>query len=660
MTPSRIPTALSVALLGALLLSACNPPGTVTPPLSGGEQWPEALTLPPYSVNAQTTQPGPWKVSSKPSWLNAAVFQGAGSSVLKLNVPDPVAAVPAQATSRTVSGNVTLSGPQTATIRVNLNLSAVSGGGFTPSPVSAGAGPGGAGRVIVQYREGAAGLSQQSLAAQGLRLQSLSGRAVTFQTQDVQATLDALRQDPDVQFAAPDGTLHALQTAQGSFDPGDELAYTQWEMHKQDMGAVLADRTEKYPNAVTVAVLDTGVKAAHPDLQGRIYSGVDGAMDFVSHAANGDGDGVDRDADDTHNGASRNGGSHGTHVTGTIVARRQGPGAGTGIVGNALGAPVTVLPVRVLGQDLEGSISDVLNGLRYAAGLKVTVSGQTYTNPHPARVINLSLGGAGDSLTTEQVGVICAAVKDVSGAGALVVSASGNSGTRTPYYPASCPGAVSVASVTLDAQKNWVHASYSNSNDLVTLSAPGGSNLSPEPTTYNGGTYAGKPLADTIMSTEWDYVMDKPVWAQRSGTSMATPAVSALAALMLSKGVTKAATDTRAALIATATDVDTPGVDVRTGAGVINPVRALQITGTSTPTPTPAGALLVTLTERSGKVFFPAIQGEGWVAYLAPGTYTVRTGHDKNADGQLQSGEVEAQGPVTVTPGKDEVFTGKS
>jgi serine protease len=161
-----------------------------------------------------------------------------------------------------------------------------------------------------------------------------------------------------------------------------------------------------------------------------------------------------------------------------------------------------ILPVRVLGK-CGGKTSDIADAMRWAAGIPVA---GVATNPNPAKVINLSLGGVGACSATFQQ-----AIDDVNAKGVTVVVAAGNDGLSTAFdQPANCRGVISVGATDATGRR----ASFSNFGSDVALSAPGVSILS----TANGGTTT--PGADT--------------YGTASGTSLATPQVSGIVGLMLS------------------------------------------------------------------------------------------------------------------------------
>lgn len=657
----------AAVLTGSLILSACD--GTTTPRPDGYMTLtPGAndLVLSPSGSTTVKVPQGTYSFQGLPTWLKVASRDANGWTYLTFT-GDALEAVPVTASRSSVTGTVTVSGGYT--VNLVLRLGKVSGvlraDGSTTVVAGAGAAslntpeaalrfgtlrvgtPGRTSRLLVQFRAGA--LTAQTLKALGVTpvgsMQAGGQQTQIVEAADPEAALRRLRQNPAVARVIRDVKLSAQGAA---FTPSDPLAPVQWQMPLLGYGDVLADQTAHYPNAVTVAVVDSGIKAQHADLQGRLYGSADGAADFVSDPANGDGDGVDTNPDDP---TSADGASHGTAVTGLIAAGNNS----VGIAGGTLSAPVKVLPVRVLGADMQGTLSEVMLGVRYAAGEDVTYQGITFKNPHPAQVINVSIGESGSNLSADEKAFICEAIAAATGRGALVVAASGNTGLPDVMYPAACAGTLAVASVTLKPDKTWTHASYSAYGSSVALSAPGGWLA----TSYNGGTYNNRPLPDGILSTEWQANSRVGVYGFEQGTSFAAPQVSAAAALLLSKGVTRTAQATRERLISTATDVDATGRDNGTGAGLLNVSAALGLSAPVTtppdpvtPTPGDTKGALVTVTAKTGKVFRPA-PGEGgaWTAHLPDGTYTVRSGIDANSNSTLESGETVTTKDVTLGTG---------
>jgi len=308
--------------------------------------------------------------------------------------------------------------------------------------------------------------------------------------------MQAFARNPDVEYVEPDAIMTIAQ-----FNPNDPSYPSQWHYFEATAGMRLPNAwTIGTGSGVTVAVLDTG-SAPHPDLDSNTVAG----YDFVSNATNArDGNGRDNNPNDQGDwttgqcGPASNSSWHGTHVAGTVGAVTNN---GVGVAGVAFGARIQ--HVRVLAA-CGGSLSDIADGIVWAAG--GSVSGIP-ANPTPSRVINMSLGGGGACGSTYQ-----AAIDTAVSRGAIVVVAAGNSNVNASNArPANCANVVTVAA----SDRNGNRASFSNFGAVIDVTAPGTAVLS----TLNSGT--------TTQST--------PNYASYQGTSMATPHVAGLAAMMLSR-----------------------------------------------------------------------------------------------------------------------------
>ncbi|MGI5308259.1 S8 family peptidase [Rheinheimera sp. WS51] len=391
-------------------------------------------------------------------------------------------------------------------------------------------------RFIIKYKETAGegivqalplGMSQQmkaqTLQAKAERFSSATGENLQFvreltlekhavfslnrklSKRDTKRMMALLAEDDTVELVEEDVLLQA------AFTPNDTQYNDQWHYYESVGGLRAPQAWDKATGqGVVVAVLDTGYRP-HTDLNQNILPGYDMVSDsFVGN----DGDGRDSDARDpgdwTNAGECGNGspsqfsGSswHGTHVAGTIAAVTNNNKGVAGVAYNA-----KIVPVRVLGK-CGGYTSDISDGIIWAAG--GSVSGAP-TNPNPADVINMSLGGGGSCSSTTQN-----AINIARNNGAVVVVAAGNSNANSNNFnPGNCAGVVNVAATG----RNGGRAYYSNYGTSIDVAAPGGamgSNADGVLSTHNSGTTT--PGYDTYSSMQ--------------GTSMAAPHVAGVAALI--------------------------------------------------------------------------------------------------------------------------------
>ncbi|MGW7263807.1 S8 family peptidase [Streptomyces sp. NPDC054842] len=369
---------------------------------------------------------------------------------------------------------------------------------------------------------------------------------------DVADVMAEYRADPQVAYVVPD----RLNTPQAG--PNDTEYTKQWDLFEATAGMnVPGAWSTSTGSGVTVAVIDTGY-VTHSDLAANIVAG----YDFISDpAVSVDGDGRDANPADPGDwyatdacGAgtgSSNSSWHGTHVAGTIAAVTNN---GKGVAGIAYGAKIS--PLRVLGK-CGGYDSDIIDAITWASG--GTVSGVP-ANANVAKVVNMSLGGAG-ACTAATQSAITAAVNR----GTTVVVAAGNENSNTSgFSPSSCNNVVNVAATNRTGSR----ASYSNYGTLVDISAPGGQTST--------GTANG--ILSTLNSGTKTPATES--YAYYQGTSMATPHIAGLVALMKSANPALTPAQIESALKANARAL--PGTcSGGCGAGLADAARTVQaVSGT--------------------------------------------------------------------------------
>jgi thermitase len=334
---------------------------------------------------------------------------------------------------------------------------------------------------------------------------------------DPAALVAALNRSALVRYAEPNVTLHAFAT------PNDPRYPELYGLNNTGQTGGTPDADIDAPEGwdaaglgafpstggVKVGIVDTGIRATHEDLVGKVancaqsYSTIPVLAGSLTEGSCADDNG------------------HGTHVAGTITANANN---GKGVTGVAFNSPLAIC--KALGGPLgSGSTSDVANCITYLAD-------------KGAKVISMSLGG-GNS-TTLQNAVQYAAGKDV-----LLVAAAGNDGNATLNYPAAYAEVVSVAATDHNDQR----ASFSNANSDVEIAAPGVNVLS----SYNTSDTTYKVL---------------------SGTSMATPHVSGVAAIIRTKNPAFTAAQARSKLDASVDDKGPAGRDPQYGFGRVNLQKA--------------------------------------------------------------------------------------
>jgi thermitase len=363
-----------------------------------------------------------------------------------------------------------------------------------------------AGEVLVQFRPGARGLEiaaahRQNGGVERERIAGIDVRVVEVPPGQERVRAAAYRANPNVQFAEVNGLYYAIAKPAAKPTPApvpteaDNIA-KQWQYNNTGVNGIKEDADidafEAWASGATgassvrVAVLDTGIDLSHEDLQGQVPA--NGSANFTNS----------RTLDDLY--------GHGTHVAGSVAAKSPN---GIGVSGTC--PKCSVLNVKVLGDNGSGSWSGIANGIVWAAD-------------HGAQVINMSLGSYAASQTVEQAVQYARASVGANGQPkkpALIAAAAGNDGGNLGLFPAaySAPpynydNVIPVGATDSKDEK----ASFSNfGGNWVKLAAPGVSILS-----------TATDHRSTLFPTG-------PKYATLSGTSMATPHVAGVAALVISR-----------------------------------------------------------------------------------------------------------------------------
>jgi subtilisin family serine protease len=274
--------------------------------------------------------------------------------------------------------------------------------------------------------------------------------------------------------------------------PNDPRFGNQWGLTK--IHCPDAWDSETGSHLIKIAVIDSGVDLNHPDLVGNLISGQD-FVDLASYGVSA-GDVIDLDGVAwrlegdvlTPDNDPQDEVGHGTHVAGIAAAVTNNADGVAGVTWNC-----KIMPVRVLFRLVrvsDGLVIGVGTDADIAAGIRWAVD----ENVH---IINLSLGGYDDNFVQRDA-IQYAILQDT-----IVVAAMGNDNTSTPMYPAAYPDVISVGSVNQTENRSY----FSNYGSHIDVVAPG----------------------EGIWSTYWN-----DTYAEKSGTSMAAPFVSGLAALILS------------------------------------------------------------------------------------------------------------------------------
>jgi len=383
------------------------------------------------------------------------------------------------------------------------------------------------------------------LQGKNLRLLKVSPRSRLMRVQvppgQEAALMAAFAARPDVEFVGYNYYVYALDT------PNDPSFNKQWPLHNSGplTDGFLPDADIDAPEAwdtftgngnTVIAVVDTGVDYNHPDLAANIWTNPN---EIAGNGLDDDNNGYVDDVrgydiyNDDNNPYDDN--SHGTHSAGIAAAVGNN---GVGIAG--VNWRAKIMPVKILSASGGGTIYELEEGLYYAAD-------------NGANVINMSLGGTcGTSWNIIQDAIDYAVSKKI-----LLVAAAGNYYHPYIYCPAAMAGVMAVAATTSADER----ASYSQYGPEMDVAAPGG-HIGLYPTELR--------VYSTLPGSSYGY---------KYGTSMATPHVAGLAALLWDYAPTLYHTDVESIIEASADDIAPTGWDQYTGSGRINADRALKSLG---------------------------------------------------------------------------------
>lgn len=387
-----------------------------------------------------------------------------------------------------------------------------------------------------------------------IRVESAAGESAA-------TILARLRGDSSVEYADLDQRRYPQTVPSNSLYGGQWYLQPSSATNPSAIDAQTAWNTTTGSASLVIADIDTGVRADHPDLSARLLPGYCFISDsFTANTAGTSyvcpgagawdpGDVITSSDISSHPSECGTGSSaaspgysswHGTRVAGVLGADES---YSAGIVGVAWGPKI--LPVRALGR-CGGNDSDIITAMLWAAGIPVTVGNVQITNPNPAKIINMSLGGTGSCPSSYQD-----AVDQITAMGILIVASAGNEGGPVDA-PADCTGVVAVAGLRNAGTK----VGYSSLGPEVALGAPAGncvndifSGANTQPcvdeilTTTNLGTagpdandYTGQYYCDPASGSNPNCALsnNKQYRTYNLGTSFSAPIVSGIAALMAS------------------------------------------------------------------------------------------------------------------------------
>ncbi|MCC7050864.1 MAG: S8 family peptidase [Bacteroidia bacterium] len=338
---------------------------------------------------------------------------------------------------------------------------------------------------------------------------------INFKNTPSEKVISYLKKNYSLEYAEPFYKREFL------FTPNDPQLASQY--HLSVIKAMQAYDIQQGDTNVVIGISDTGVDLAHPDLKDNIKKNYADPIDGVDNDFDGYIDNFTGwDLAENDNNPQYEAHIHGVHVTG-IAAATTNNGVGIG----GVGFKCRYLPIKIM------------NSL---GGLTMGDESIVYAADHGCAIVNCSWGGMGYSKYEQDI-VNYAALNQ----NCLVVAAAGNNSNETPYYPASYKNVLSV-SATDSVNKKWAGSTY---NEYVSVSAPGEKIYS----TLSGGTYG-----------------------LSSGSSMAAPVASGVAALVKAQFPQYGALQILEQLKSTADFIDTVNAPLyakKIGVGRVNAYRAV-------------------------------------------------------------------------------------
>ncbi len=375
---------------------------------------------------------------------------------------------------------------------------------------------------------------------------------------NVADTARALADDPSVAYVQPNFHYTLASAEAERVRVNDPLVSSERQWHIDSIGARDAWEYAKAEGKVTVAVIDTGIQMNHIDLKDGIVAPYDVTGDARSDTTAS----VPDESPDDRDG-------HGTHVAGVVAGRTNN---GIGISGVSYNA--NIMPIRVFyhsnaaGQSVADSI-DIAAAYEYLLSRSsgdINGDGKrgTIAEEYNVRVANMSLGGlwsSGEAFSdTDQL--ILDMIDKADDAGVLTVCAAGNDSVNSRHFPGDYDKCVSV--IALDADNS--RAYYSNYGPDKDIAAPGTniySTLNRSWGQAEGESFTGPDGADYY-------------YGRMSGTSMASPVVAGVAALMFASNGNLSPDRVKRALYETADDLGDAGRDDQFGWGKVNAAAAVK------------------------------------------------------------------------------------